>query len=225
MGCVHTRWLTISLGVLAGISVLVAALVVFTSGPEAQPAKEPRAAVTIDDSALLVGDAADAPFDVVVHEDFGCTECRAFDLASRDFLRIEAARDDVRVAYRPVHALPTAYSRTGLGAYLAATSAGTPQRVLAFHDEIFDRQPLAGQTVPGPEVLAGWAAKLGLDGSAVGQGATAPGPAASAAVRDQARRDGVTGLPTVLLNGTQVTGTSGIALADRLQASIVDGIG
>ncbi len=85
--------------------------------------------------------APDAPTTIVVFEDYGSRPSREFEIASRDFLRVEAAEGKVRVEYHPF-ALSHGYSRDALEAWGAVLDGGTAQQALAFHDLLFDRQPI-----------------------------------------------------------------------------------
>lgn len=137
----RNRRLLLVLGALAVGSAVVAGFVIFGDTPDAAPKGEGAPALALTSGSLRVGGAPGASYDVVVTEDFGSTAARDFELASRDFLRIEGARGDVRVEYRLVDASPGTYGATALAAYDEVVGSGTPKQVLALHDRLFDRQP------------------------------------------------------------------------------------
>lgn len=140
----RNRTLLLSIGALVLVSAVIAAVVIVAgSGGSSRPAEEPVARVRISGQSLLVGDP-DASTGIEVREDFGSPRSRAFDLASRDFLRIEAAQGKVLVTYRPTRATG-GYGQEAMRAWAAATDTGDPERALALHDRLFDRQP-AGTT-------------------------------------------------------------------------------
>ena len=93
--------LLLVIGGLAAISAVIAALVIFSSSEA--PADKPEAAAPVraGDQAVIVGQS-DAPTKVVVYEDFASPESREFEIASRDFLRIEAAAGERAGGVPPV---------------------------------------------------------------------------------------------------------------------------
>lgn len=144
------RTLLLSIGILLLVSVVIAAVVIVGgTGGSSRPAKEPVAQVRISGQSMLVGDPG-ADTKVEVREDFGSQGSRAFDLASRDFLRIVAAQGKVLVTYRPTRATGD-YGQEAMRAWAAATDTGDPARALALHDRLFDRQP--GGTAPATDPL------------------------------------------------------------------------
>ena len=202
------------LGVLAALSVVIAALVIFSSGGGPAQRPEPTAEVTVGEQAVVIG-PDDASAEVVVYEDFASPESREFEIASRDFLRIGAARGEVRVEYRPVPLSGSAYSTEAVRAWAAVLRAGTPTQALAFHDTLFDRQPRPGAASPN-QFLA-WAQELGIDDAEVLDAMSEPDPDFAAAAREAARAAGVRRSPLVLVAGDPVTADSPTAVADRLQ--------
>jgi protein-disulfide isomerase len=212
--------LLVVIGVLAAISVVVAALVVFSSGggPAEQP--EPAATVRAGDQSVVVGKST-APTRVVVYEDYASPESRGFEIASRDFLRIEAARGSVQVEYRPFAASDSDYSRDALRAWAGVLRAGTPEQALAFHDVLFDRQPDAGSDAPTPSQLVAWAEDAGIRDDDVHAAMATDDEAFAAAAQRTARDAGATRTPLVLLDGTLVAAGSPIELADELQRAVL----
>ena len=87
---------------LGAVSVVIAAVVIFSSGGSTTRPEEPEAKLRTSGESLIVGNS-DAPTKVVVFEDFGDRQSREFEIASRDFLQVEAAQGDVHVEYRPFH--------------------------------------------------------------------------------------------------------------------------
>lgn len=164
----RNRTLLLSLGVLLLTSVVIAAVVIVGGlGDSSPPVVEPVAQVRISGRSMLVGDPG-AGTRVEVREDFGSQGSRAFDLASRDFLRIVAAQGKVLVTYRPVRASGS-YGQEAMRSWAAATDTGDPARALALHDRIFDRQPVATtpRTDPLPVVSLDGARLAATDGTAL----------------------------------------------------------
>ncbi|MET0837608.1 MAG: thioredoxin domain-containing protein [Marmoricola sp.] len=203
--------LLLVLGGLAAISAVIAALVIFSGGGGAAEKPEAPAPVSAGQSSVVVGKAA-AGTKVVVLEDFASPESRAFEIASRDFLRIAAAQGRVQVEYRPL-AGSDAYSRDARAAWSAVLDgAGTPKQALAFHDALFDRQP-TGETRDSREFLA-WAKDAGIDDQGALDAIATAGAAATDADRGR--------VPTVLVDGTGLTAASPVALADALQRLLLE---
>ncbi len=211
--------LLLVVGVLAAISFVVAALVIFSSGGGPAEKPEATAAVRAGDQSVVVGRSS-APTKVVVYEDYASPESREFEIASRDFLRIEAARGRVQVEYRPYAQSDDGYSTQALQAWAGVLGAGTPKQALAFHDVLFDRQPTTG--TPTPTQLVEWARGSGVRSDRVFAAMAAPGEEFVTAANGAAREAGVQRPPLVLRDGTQVSADSPTALADTLQRELLE---
>ncbi len=209
----------IALGVLAVISAVIAGLVIFSSGEE--PAQKPQAvaAVTAGADSLTVG-GGDAPTKVVVYEDFASPGSREFEIASRDFLRIEAAAGKAQVEYHPYSATGDGYSADALQAWGGVLGAGTPKQALALHDLLFDRQPDSGS--PTPSELVTWAQDAGIHEKPVLAAMAQPADQLAASAARAAREAGVTEPPLVLVDGTPLRAATSTALADALQRRILE---
>jgi protein-disulfide isomerase len=212
--------LLVVIGALAAISVVVAALVIFSSGEGPAERPEPAAAVRAGEQSVVVGRGT-APTQVVVLEDYASPESRAFEIASRDFLRIEAARGSVQVEYRPF-ATGAGYSRDAFLAWAGVLRAGTPDQALAFHDVLFDRQPDdASAEPPTPRQLVTWAKDVGVRDDAVFAAMATDDEELVAHAARAAREAGADRTPLVLLDGEPVTAETPTGLADALQRAIL----
>lgn len=209
--------LLIVVGVLAALSVVIAALVIFSSGEAPAEKPEATAPAKAREQSLTLG-KQDARTKVVVYEDFGDPASRELDIASRDFLRIEAARGTVEVEYAPI-ATEDDYARGATAAWLAVLESGTPHQALAFHDVLFDRQPEPGSTEEAP--FASWATSAGIDDKAVAEALDSPDEGAVDAANQAVAQAGVTGAPVVLVDGRPLTAASPTELADRLQRLVL----
>jgi hypothetical protein len=207
------------LAILGAISVVLAALVIFSSGGSPTRPEEPEANLRAADHALLMG-RADAPRKVVVFEDFGGAPSRAFEIASRDFLRDEAARGEVLVEYRPFH-LTEGYSSQALIAWAAVLREGSAGQAKRLHDVIFDRQPSTSERGEAGTELEAWAVEAGVAPGVVADALERPDEAYLKAARQAARSAGVTTAPTVLLDGEWLEGSDAIGLAERLQRALL----
>ncbi len=202
------------LGALAALSVVIAALVIFSSGGGQERRPEAAAQVRVGEQAVIVGKDG-ARTEVVVYEDFASPESRELAIASRDFLKIEAARGSVEVEYRPISVEADSYSRDAITAWAGVLMGGTAPQALRFHDALFDRQPDPGSDVT-PEFHT-WARDVGIDDPDV-LDAMDVGDAQLIAKANQAAAEaGVTRTPTVLVDGEPLTAGSPTALADKLQ--------
>lgn len=214
------RLLLPGLGALAAVSAVIAAVVIAASGGQPTPPPAPEAQVRTSDESLIVG-APDAPTKVVVFEDFAGPASREFEIASRDFLEVEAARGEVLVEYRPFP--PTeGYSRQAVEAWAAVLQEGSAEQAMAFHELLFDRQPQQGGTPPSAADLEAWAVEAGADEGVVRVGLERADPTFVDAARAAAREADVAGVPSVVVDGRPLERATGTELADRLQRQILE---
>jgi protein-disulfide isomerase len=201
------------------VSVVIAAVVIFSSSGSTTRAEDPEAEVRAGGESLIVG-SSDGPTKVVVFEDFADRQSRDFEIASRDFLRFEAARGNVLVEYRPF-SRAVGYSQWALEAWAAVLERGTPQQAMAFHDELFDRQPAVGDAPPSDAELEAWAVDAGVDEGLVSDALERPDSALVDQARRSARAAGIDTAPTVLVDGKPAGPGAGVELADELQRTIL----
>jgi protein-disulfide isomerase len=211
--------LLLVIGGLVAISAVIAGLVIFSSGEAPAEKPEPEAAVRTGDESLVVGKDG-ATTKVVVYEDFASQESREFEIASRDFLRIEASRGRVQVEYRPFVDAPGAYSRAAMAAWVAVLTTGTPHQALTFHDVLFDHQPEPGS--PAEHDFLAWAREKGIDNAKVLDAMRAPDQDGVAKANQAATTAGVSRTPTVVVDGDVFTGGSPTQLADKLQRLLLE---
>ena len=209
------------LAILGAISVVLAALVIFSSGGSPTRPEKPDAPLRAGEHALLVG-RSDAPRKVVVYEDFGGAPSRQFEIASRDFLRDEAARGEVLVEYRP-SPVTDDYSRRALLAWGAVLREGSAREALTFHDRLFDRAPSTPERSRGSTELEAMAVDAGVRKGVVADALQQPDAAYLRAARQAARAGGVRSAPTVLLDGARVEAGDALGVAERLQRELLNG--
>lgn len=215
----RNRRILLVLGVLGAVSAVVAGAVIFSSSSDPVPPREPTAQVRAADDTLLVG-ASDAPMQVVVYEEFASAGSRTFELASRDFLRVEAALGHVQVDYRPVSLTDEVTATARLASWGEVVRQGSPQQALDFHDLLFDPQP--GDDAMAAAQIVSLAKKAGVRNSEVLEAVGAPDASIPASTRQRARAAGVRTTPTVLVDGQPFTAGSPTELADALQKKILD---
>jgi protein-disulfide isomerase len=208
-------------GVVGAILVIV--LVGFFVSRSIDDTTDVSAPAAGSEFGLTVG-PDDAPNKVVVYEDFLCPFCREFETSSRDFLRADAKKGIVQVEYRPFHLLRDDYSTRALSAWAAVLQQGTPQQALKLHDLLYDEQPYEQDpNKPGASTLASWAEKAGVTDTSVLSATGSTDAAFVDAADAAANKAGVTGTPTVFLNGKQVSGSSVSDIVDNLERTIAGG--
>ena len=215
-------------GVIAAVVVLLAVIVgagVFFgrgSGGSTAAATGPLPPASASGQALVVGDNASAKVKVVVYEDFLCPYCRQFESATRSALHEAADAGTAQVEYRPFHLLQDDYSTQALAAWSAVLQDGTPKQALRLHDLLYDNQPYEqSSSKPGPSDFVKWAKQAGVtDSSVLAAVEKASDPTFVAAADAAATKAGVSGTPTVFVNGKELQGTSVSDTADRLEKMI-----
>ena len=216
----RSRKLLFALGALGLVSAVIAAVVIVSSGGQPKTAEDPEAQVRTSDASLILG-RPDAPTQVVVFEDFGSSVSREFEIASRDFLEVEAAQGKVLVEYRPFPSTE-GYSAQAVTAWAAVLQEGTAGEAAAFHELLFDRQPAQGAAPPTTAELDALAVEAGAEQGVVSAGIERGDPTFVEAAREAARAAEVDGLPTILVDGQPLDRGTGIELADRLQRLILE---
>lgn len=163
------------------------------------------------DGEIVVGPAA-APVTITVYSDFQCPFCKAF--ASRLDTLLAGAPDSIRLVFRnfPIKGLhPQA-----LPAAIAGLCSHRQGRFLAMHDALFSAQDSLGS--------ANWeelAQSVGVRDSAGFRRCLEDSTVLASIAADSisAKRLGVTGTPTVLVNNLQFRGAPEM---DRLRAAVKD---
>lgn len=178
------------------------------------------AAAAADTYGLGIGDP-DAPVKVEVFEDFLCPFCREYETAARDALRQAAADGHVYVVYRPI-AILNDYSARAMNALGVVLEESGGDVALALHDRLFEEQPAEGGPMPDDSWLVEQAVAAGANEAAVAPGIEG-GSFAQWVVNgtDEASRRGVSGTPTVFVDGEPITGAASI---EDLVARTTDGI-
>ena len=160
----------------------------------------------VDDSyAVVVGDES-APTTITLFEDLQCPVCRAFQDATADQVDQAVADGKVRVEYRPIaildRASTTEYSSRALNALMTVLDTNGPEEFVAYQRLLYENQPAEGSAGLTDDQLIELAVKAGADEDAV------RGPIEDRVFQqwvenatEQASKDGVTGTPTVLING------------------------
>jgi protein-disulfide isomerase len=167
-----------------------------------------------DGYGVVVGEA-DAPKTAVIYEDFQCPVCGAFEHASAS--QVAQGIDDgkVRVEYRIVSFLDQAsqneYSSRAANAAAAVLDDAGPDAFKKFHDTLYANQPAENTAGPDNGQLVEWAVQAGADREQVTE-AINSGQFDQWVVdaTDQMSRDGVTGTPTIEIDGKKLDPQTGL---------------
>jgi len=199
----HRRTGVIAAVVVAVVAVLVAAVVLGNrSDTSGETAAQTPSGVT--DYTVTVGDA-DAPKAITVYEDPQCPICRAFEEKVGDKVADAVAAGDVRVDYRIVSFLDRAssndYSSRAANALYAVQDVAGPDAFAAMHRTLFANQPAEGSAGPEDGQLVDWAVEAGADEAVRPLIEDQAFAQFVVNATDQMSKDGVTGTPTVLIDG------------------------
>jgi protein-disulfide isomerase len=215
---------TIIGAVVAAIAVVAAVVVVIVvqSARTSTSADAPVPANS-SDGVVVVGDSA-APVTVDLYEDLQCPICATFEQENGDTLAGLVADGTVQLHYHPMAFLDSSanqnYSTRALNAAAAVLDAEGPDAFQQFHDLLYANQP--PESGPGltDDQLIEFAAQAGATGEQVEQQIRELTYADWVAqVTDQASKDGVTGTPTVFVDGERVGDLSNAALTAAIEAA------
>lgn len=212
-------------GVVVAVLVIIVggAFFVATSGGSQVDGEDVPAAAS-SDYGLAVGEE-DAPTQVVIYEDFLCPVCGAFEEQTNDDLTQAAADGEVLVEYRPFELLGRIgdYSKRATNAFAVVLEESGPEVAKAFHDELYADQPSeSAEEFPDDDWLVEKAVAAGAEEAEVRPGIE------DLAMEDwvdsataEAEAAGVTGTPTVLVDGEPVGGQT----IDEVARNTLDAIG
>lgn len=197
--------------VAALVVAIVAAVVMSLSGGEdAAPAGEvvvPAGATA--DGRIAVGQA-DAPVSVTVFFDYMCPFCGRFEAANSAELDRLVSTGQARLDLRPMSFLDRqsegARFSTRAANAVATVADGAPDQVWAFHRALFAKQPEEGTTGPSDAELAEIARDAGVPADVVARFEDGEFTGWVADVTQKAFDSGVTGTPTVMIDGHPFTG-------------------
>ena len=202
------------IAMVVGILVVVGAVVaigvqVSGGGSKADNTDYSGIATSVTDSSITVG-PADAPVKVVIYEDFLCPYCRQLESSTRDFLRENAAKGKVQVEYRPVNILTgSTYSARAMNTWAAVLKHAGPAAALKLHNLLFENQPYEQNADDTSDAdIMKLVTEAGGDNAEVTAASKTVDNAFFTAAAKSATDVGLTGTPTVLVNGTKLDGMS-----------------
>lgn len=151
----------------------------------------------------------DAPVKIAVYEDFMCPFCGQFEAASRSTLERHIEAGDVQVQYHVLNFLDrsssTKYSTRAANALAVVLDTSGPAVAKKFHDLLFEHQPSEGSAGLSDAQLVDFAVRAGATASDVRSGIDDLRYQQWVDnVTDRASKDGVTGTPTVRVDGKTV---------------------
>jgi protein-disulfide isomerase len=153
----------------------------------------------------------DAPVTIAVFTDFECVHCgKAAPLLEQVH---EKNPDTVKIVFKN---MPLNFNKFAVPAALAALAAGEQGKFWEFHDELFAISPKLS-----PKDINGIATKLGLDIAKFTKDMTSP------SIKQKLTKDiedaqdaGVTGTPTIFVNGSKVKNRSLSAIQELIDKEL-----
>jgi protein-disulfide isomerase len=220
------RRLLMIFGIGGAMLLLVAAIITYSVLQQKENEENLEAAAgRPSEYGVAIGEE-DAPHTVVIYEDFLCPFCGELEQATKDDLSSLAADGKVRVEYRPFNLLSPRfgdYSIRATNAFAVVLDASGPEVAKTFHDLLFENQPPESDpdSVTDDELVE-MAVEAGATEADVRDGIE--NLAQQAWVEEataEAQEAGVSGTPTILLDGDLFEdGQSVDELADNLVAAV-----
>lgn len=217
------------MGATVAAALLAVAVLVVVVVQTQRVSSSPDAAVpagTAAGGAVVEVGSTDSAAVIDVYEDFGCPACGAFEARHADTLAELADDGSLLLRYHPISildgAFPDDYPTRAMNAAGVVVDAAGPEAYVRFIQELFARQPAEG----GPGLTDDELVELARE-------AGAAGPEVERRIRelvfehwtreltDRASREGITGTPTVLLDGEPLDWATlePAALADAVRAA------
>ena len=161
------------------------------------------------DGGFLVGSAS-APVTVTIYYDYMCPACGAFEKANSDELDKLLADKTIQVDLRPIAFLDrssqgTRYSTRAANDF-ATVINDAPDKAWAFHEALYKNQPQEGSTGLSDDKLAEVARSAGVPDSVVSKFTDMTYEGWVAKTTQKAFGSGVTGTPTIKINGEPFQG-------------------
>lgn len=217
------------IAVVVGIAVVLGAIVAagtwaMSSDKGADTVDYAGISLTVADSSIKVG-PADAPVKVVIYEDFLCPYCRQLEQSTRDFLQENAAKGRVQVEYRPVNILTqSTYSARAMNTWAAVLKHASPTAALKLHNLLFEKQPYEQNADETSDAdIMDLVKKAGGDNAEVIAASRTQDTAFFAASAKAASAVGLTGTPTVLINGAKLDGLSVDQIISTIEERVARG--
>ncbi len=192
------------------VAIALAVVNAASGGDEtAAPDRVVTPANLTDDGAIPVGQA-DAPVTVENYFDYMCPACGALESANGEELDRLVEDGTARLELRPISFLDrtsngTEYSTRTANA-IATVADGAPEQVWAFHRALYAAQPEEGTDGLDDERIAELAEEAGVPATVVDRFGDRTFDEWVASVTKEAFDSGVTGTPTVKVDGEEFDG-------------------
>ncbi|MFS3127828.1 DsbA family protein [Nocardioides sp. Bht2] len=171
----------------------------------------------VDEFGMGVGDPK-APAKIEIFEDFQCPHCRDLEEVMRQDLLDVALSGKAFVVYRPM-AFLNEYSVQAMNALGVVLDSGDGTAALALHDTLFAKQPSG--SIPSQDWFVEQAVAAGANKSAVAGGIKGlEFKQWVVNATDEASKRGVTGTPTVFVDGKVVSGSTVEQMANNILAKV-----
>ncbi|MFT4294178.1 MAG: thioredoxin domain-containing protein [Micropruina sp.] len=222
---VRTAWIAGVTAIAVIVGVMVWAVVNAKSSSSAVP--PPTGAVVAPAGATAAGAIRfgkdDAATTVTVYADYMCPFCGRFERANGEALQSQVAAGTVKLEIHPMAFLDSQssgsqYSTRAANAFVTVANAD-PQAALRFNQLLFANQPAEGSRGLTDDQLATLAGQAGASAEVVASFARQTYAPWIGQLTQQAFDSGITGTPTVQINGETFTGdlyTAG-PLADAIR--------
>ncbi len=202
------RTLTVSAVAVAVIVVIVGVFVFIETRSSTPTVAAGGVHGSSGDYGFVVGEAK-APASMVVYEDFQCPICKHFEDVDSAMMAKKVDAGTLKVEFRPIAILDrmssTDYSTRASNASACVRNYSDIATWKAFHDLLFKNQPEEGSAGLTNDQLTAYATQAGAKAPAVGTciaDETYKNWVSSGT--DASSKAGVSGTPTVLLNGQNV---------------------
>jgi protein-disulfide isomerase len=172
--------------------------------------------------------SSSAPVKVTVYEDFICPYCGQFEAASRTAFQKDIDAGKVQFQYHVLNFLDgnstTRYSTRSANALAVVLNSAGPTAAKKFHDLLFENQPQERTAGLTDSQLVDFAVQSGAKKSAVQSGIDdLTFEPWVKKVTDKASKDGVTGTPTVSINGKTLNYSTTEELVTKVEQAIAKG--
>ena len=198
--------------ILTGVAVAVVLALIVGAGflfSRSEDEKSDKDATRSSAFEVAIGDE-DAPHEIVIYEDFLCPVCQAVEAASRDDLAQLAEEGKVRVSYRPFNLFSRdddprkPYSVAAAEVFAVVLDVSGAEAAKELHDLLFENQPSEAGPFPERDDLVQLAVEAGASEAEVREGLeSGEGEEWVEDATDAALDRGITGTPTIFLDGNQ----------------------